>query len=236
MDAWLIVVIAICAAALIAFIVQRVVRAHQQKVAAGREDLVGMTAEVETDLNPKGIVLVEGERWAPGGAANVAAAVVALGAGCELVGVVGDDAAGARLMAALGELHEFDQEYEMARHYYRGAVDLLDRQFHGQVASDLDAPALIETLKGTRQGLEAAQLRAQWGMSRLRLMLQAALSYERASDNEHAQVVYRNARSLATALLRALLDEPKGIAEHVAAMLGQGKKEVTIRHRDIERG
>ena len=64
MDAWLIVIIAVCAAALIVFVVQRVVRAHQQKVAAGREDLVGMTAEVETDLNPKGIVLVEGERWA----------------------------------------------------------------------------------------------------------------------------------------------------------------------------
>ena len=64
MEPWLIVVIAICAAALIALVVWLVVRAHQQKVAAGREDLVGMTAEVETDLNPKGIVLVEGERWA----------------------------------------------------------------------------------------------------------------------------------------------------------------------------
>jgi len=64
MDAWLIVVIAICVAALIAFVVQRIVRAHQQKVAAGREELVGMTAEVETVLDPKGIVLIEGERWA----------------------------------------------------------------------------------------------------------------------------------------------------------------------------
>lgn len=64
MDAWLIVVIAICVAALLAFVVQRVVRAHQKQVSAGREELVGRTAEVETDLNPKGIVLVEGERWA----------------------------------------------------------------------------------------------------------------------------------------------------------------------------
>jgi membrane-bound serine protease (ClpP class) len=64
MDTWLIVVIAICVAALIAFVVQRVVRAHQKQVSAGREELVGRTAEVETDLNPKGIVLIEGERWA----------------------------------------------------------------------------------------------------------------------------------------------------------------------------
>ena len=64
MYAWLIVIIAICAAGILAFVVQRVVRAHQQRVSAGREELVGRTAEVETDLNPKGIVLIEGERWA----------------------------------------------------------------------------------------------------------------------------------------------------------------------------
>lgn len=64
MDAWLIVVIAICAAGILAFVVQRVVRAHQQRVLAGREELVGRTAEVETVLGPKGIVLIEGERWA----------------------------------------------------------------------------------------------------------------------------------------------------------------------------
>jgi membrane-bound serine protease (ClpP class) len=64
MDAWLIVVIVICGAALIAFVVQRVVRAHQRQVSAGREELVGKTAEVETVLDPRGIVLIEGERWA----------------------------------------------------------------------------------------------------------------------------------------------------------------------------
>jgi len=64
MDAWLIVVIAICAAGILAFVVQRVVRAHQQQVSAGREELVGRTAEVEVTLDPKGLVLIEGERWA----------------------------------------------------------------------------------------------------------------------------------------------------------------------------
>jgi membrane-bound serine protease (ClpP class) len=64
MDTWLIVIIVICAAALLVFVVQRVVRAHQKQVSAGREELVGRTAEVEVALDPKGIVLVEGERWA----------------------------------------------------------------------------------------------------------------------------------------------------------------------------
>jgi membrane-bound serine protease (ClpP class) len=64
MDAWLIVVIVICGAALLVFVVQRVVQAHRRQVSAGREELVGKTAEVETELDPKGIVLIEGERWA----------------------------------------------------------------------------------------------------------------------------------------------------------------------------
>ncbi len=45
------------------FVVIWVVRAHQRKVAAGKEDLIGRTAVVEVALAPKGVVLVEGERW-----------------------------------------------------------------------------------------------------------------------------------------------------------------------------
>jgi membrane-bound serine protease (ClpP class) len=63
MDAWLIVVISICAAGILFFVIQRIVRAHQKQVSAGREEMVGRTAEVEVALDPKGIVLVEGERW-----------------------------------------------------------------------------------------------------------------------------------------------------------------------------
>jgi membrane-bound ClpP family serine protease len=64
MDAWIIVIIAICAAAFIVFVIQRVVLAHRRQAAAGREELVGRTAEVEVTLEPKGVVLVEGELWA----------------------------------------------------------------------------------------------------------------------------------------------------------------------------
>jgi membrane-bound serine protease (ClpP class) len=64
MDAWLIVVIIICAVGILFFVVQRIVYAHRRRVSAGREELVGRTAEVEVALDPKGIVLIEGERWA----------------------------------------------------------------------------------------------------------------------------------------------------------------------------
>jgi membrane-bound ClpP family serine protease len=63
MDVLLIVIIAICAAAFIVFVIQRVVLAHRRRVATGREELVGRTAEVDIALEPKGVVLVEGERW-----------------------------------------------------------------------------------------------------------------------------------------------------------------------------
>ncbi len=57
---WLIVI------AVVAFIIISIVwgiRAHHKPVSAGRKDLVGRTAVVDTALNPQGLVLVEGERW-----------------------------------------------------------------------------------------------------------------------------------------------------------------------------
>jgi len=47
----------------IVFVVIWAVRAHQKRISAGKEDLVGKTAVVEIALAPKGVVFVEGERW-----------------------------------------------------------------------------------------------------------------------------------------------------------------------------
>ena len=59
----LLVFIIILIIVFIVFVVIWSVRAHRRQVAAGREDLVGRTAVVEVTLEPKGVVLVEGERW-----------------------------------------------------------------------------------------------------------------------------------------------------------------------------
>jgi membrane-bound serine protease (ClpP class) len=40
------------------------IRAHRGKVGAGKEELIGRTAEASTALEPKGTVFIEGERWA----------------------------------------------------------------------------------------------------------------------------------------------------------------------------
>jgi len=63
MPVWLIVVLAIIIVIVIVFVVIWSIRAHQRKVAAGKEELVGRTAVVEIALEPKGVVFVEGERW-----------------------------------------------------------------------------------------------------------------------------------------------------------------------------
>ena len=62
-DAWVIAVVAICITAFLAFVIQRVIRAHRHQASAGKEDLVGKTAEVRTALNPKGVVFIQGEHW-----------------------------------------------------------------------------------------------------------------------------------------------------------------------------
>ncbi len=62
-DPWLVVLGAIAIAAFLVITIVLVIRAHRRQVSAGREDLIGKTAEVKTALNPKGTVLVEGEHW-----------------------------------------------------------------------------------------------------------------------------------------------------------------------------
>ena len=60
---WAIAIIAICIIAFLVFVINRGIRAHRHQVSAGREDLIGKTAEVKIALEPKGIVFVQGERW-----------------------------------------------------------------------------------------------------------------------------------------------------------------------------
>ena len=62
-DPWLVVIFAIAIAAFFVITIVWGIRAHHRRVSAGREDLIGRTAEVKTALNPKGTVLIEGELW-----------------------------------------------------------------------------------------------------------------------------------------------------------------------------
>jgi membrane-bound ClpP family serine protease len=62
-ESWVIVLIVICVVLFIAAAVYWGILAHRRQVSAGKEELIGRTAEVEIALDPRGVVLVEGERW-----------------------------------------------------------------------------------------------------------------------------------------------------------------------------
>ena len=62
-DPWLIAIIIISLVAFLALAITWGIRAHRQQVSAGREELIGMIAEVKIALEPKGVVFVQGERW-----------------------------------------------------------------------------------------------------------------------------------------------------------------------------
>ena len=62
-DWWLVVLVIIGVIAFVAVTVIWGIRAHRYQIGAGREDLVGKTAEVKVVLEPKGIVFIQGEQW-----------------------------------------------------------------------------------------------------------------------------------------------------------------------------
>ena len=63
LDPWLIATVIILAVAFLTITVIWGIRAHRRQISAGREELIGRSAEVRVALNPKGIVFIEGEQW-----------------------------------------------------------------------------------------------------------------------------------------------------------------------------
>ncbi len=62
-DMWIIVLVIIGMAAFLAIAIIWGIRAHHHQASAGREELIGKTAEVLTVMEPKGTVFIQGERW-----------------------------------------------------------------------------------------------------------------------------------------------------------------------------
>ena len=62
-DPWLVALVIIVTIALTVFVVWLSIRAHRHQALAGREELIGKTAEVLTVMEPKGTVFIQGERW-----------------------------------------------------------------------------------------------------------------------------------------------------------------------------
>jgi membrane-bound serine protease (ClpP class) len=53
----------VCAVAFVVFIIYAIVKGQRREITAGVEEMIGKEAVVQTTLNPKGMVLAEGELW-----------------------------------------------------------------------------------------------------------------------------------------------------------------------------
>ena len=60
---WTFVITAIIVVVFLVFMVIWGIRAHQGRILAGREEMLGKTAVADTALDPKGVVFIDGERW-----------------------------------------------------------------------------------------------------------------------------------------------------------------------------
>ena len=60
---WIVAGVVIAVAAIFVFVVSAIIRAHLRRPTTGREGLVGKVALAQTELDPVGMVFVEGERW-----------------------------------------------------------------------------------------------------------------------------------------------------------------------------
>ena len=119
------------------------------------------------------------------------------------------------IVTNLGELHEFDQEYEQARRHYRRALRILDddlRTFRygpqnavNPVTVEDDSSSILEIFTGGRT--DHARYYMSWGVVRLRLLLRIAMTLEHTRDMRQAIVEYGNARILARRLLAIYLED-----------------------------
>lgn len=62
-DWWIIALVVIVITAIFVFVVSAVIRSQRRRPITGKEGLLGKTALAQTELDPTGTVLVEGERW-----------------------------------------------------------------------------------------------------------------------------------------------------------------------------
>jgi membrane-bound serine protease (ClpP class) len=62
-NVWKLVPVILAFAAFVVVLVRLVVQAQRRRPQTGAEGLVGKSGEAETDLDPQGWVVVQGERW-----------------------------------------------------------------------------------------------------------------------------------------------------------------------------
>lgn len=148
------------------------------------------------------------------------------------------DRENADTIAGLGELYEYDQDYEIARNYYRRAINLLDARFRQDTghnfrsasvntsdsklanggfrtvknhSDDADwEPAGFVMLEGESESAQALiRANVQWAFARVRLMLQVGQTYEQEGNFERAVTAYMAASRFSDVVLAATTQTSK---------------------------
>ncbi|HKP56739.1 MAG TPA: hypothetical protein VJV78_08465 [Polyangiales bacterium] len=127
------------------------------------------------------------------------------------------------LEAGVGELYDFDERYEHARGHYERAIQALDERLKSVHGPGTQLGILAHVFDGAA-GRSINRRYVQWGVSRLRLMLQIGMTYERTRNFELAVVQYRDARTLSRAIWMGMLDDP-GRGETGAGAVGRHRLE-----------
>ena len=123
-------------------------------------------------------------------------------------------------VAGLGELYEYDQEYEIARNYYRRAITMLDKvqsetvqslsvrkdhlvsQDRGYVELQMLGDILISDNEVHKQKLILSQI--HWVVARIRLMMQVGQTYEQEMNFERANATFSHTTLLCDEVFTAL--------------------------------
>ncbi len=119
------------------------------------------------------------------------------------------------ILGMLGELHEFYQEFEMARQYYRRCVTarlpMIKEHIGDKIGNGTDEMSVIQAIYTNKfEGREALLALQQWGPMTLRWFLQIVMTYERENNFNSALIRYERYITFAECMIQAFaLEEPK---------------------------
>jgi tetratricopeptide (TPR) repeat protein len=109
------------------------------------------------------------------------------------------------LLNGLGELYEFDGDYDSARQHYKAALTLADDELK-QLLGAAKGP-VWQALSATDLGRQMVRRAIPWGVVRIRLMLQIGMTFEQAGHMERAEAEYHSATQLAWTIFSVYLEE-----------------------------
>ncbi len=116
------------------------------------------------------------------------------------------------ILGMLGELHEFYQEFEMARQYYRLCINarlpMIKEHIGDSISNGADEISVIQAIYTNKlEGREALLALQQWGPMTLRWFLQIVMTYEREHNFNNALIRYERYITFAECMIQAFATE-----------------------------